>query len=121
MNFFAYIESRYVSSQIRLNMKAGTATTNLAQNAATKAHMWIWLKLASAVFFLVLPFHYVLVLLHLAQAPRAAAALAAEANQTRADEEKRTKELAQKVSSDLLKNASKADAGLDSLPTKGNT
>lgn len=117
MNFFQYMESRYVSSQIALNMKRGTATTNLAVNAATKGHMWLWLKVASVFFFFFFPLHYLLVLLHIAHPPRAAAALAAEANQAQKDEAQRNRELAEKISKDLLKGATgdRADAGLDSL------
>lgn len=123
MNFFSYMESRYVSAQISLQKKQGTATTNLALTGATKAHMWLWLKLAAIFYFIVFPLQYVGVFLGLTQAPRSAHALAADAQAQAINEKQQREDLARKVSADLLRGATanRAEQGLDELDAKGNS
>ncbi len=119
MNFFAYLESRFVKSQIDLQNKVATATGGLSVNHAAKAHMWIALKLATFFHFFVIPLQYLGQALHLSVALPAAHQMAREANEARAAKEAEAK----KVSDDVLRQVMKdrAEKGLDALNTKGNS
>ena len=119
MNFFKYLESRFVSSQIAINNKqVSSATTGVAQNKAFRAWMWVCLQIMTIWHVLLVPAHYVGVALHLIAPPKTAAQLM----QDEQEKQKRSEEFAKKLSDDLLKGAmqERAAAGLDELPGKGS-
>lgn len=119
MNFFKYLESRFVSSQIAINNKAvASATSGVAVNKSFRAWMWLSLQLMTIIHFLLLPFHYLGVVLHMVAPPRSAA----QQMQELQDEQKAKAEIAAKVQADLMKGAmaDRAETGLDSLPRRGS-
>lgn len=119
MNFFKYLESRFVSSQLAINNKQiSSATSGVSLNKAFRIWMWFSLQFMTILHVLLLPFHYLGVVLQILPAPRAAA----QVIQDQQDKQKAGEELAKKISADILKGTmqDRAAAGLDEIPGKGS-
>lgn len=115
MNFYKYLESRFVTSQLALNAKQ--TTSGHGENHAILALMWVVLKLTTAFYFALILIQYLAVLFHLATKPKEAKEIVAAAKLAAHQAKMEGEKFAQEIMAATMKE--RAEAGLDQLTKKG--
>ncbi len=98
MNALDYLESRFMSSQTTLSAKQ--ISLGQGESRAVLAWLWVALQVLSIFHFLMLPFHYAAVLIHLIDRPMHAKVIADRFRASKAAEQEAIKKFTE-VAKDL--------------------